>query len=180
MFKTEQFIKACRGQSPSVVREVMMEALRDPEGITQALASVGQGTNVSQGSMGDLLIHRSPDLTILKAAVPSRFQSPPHTHCMWAVIGVYDGQENNFFYREQGDKVEQVNRKDVQAPDVVVMGEDAIHAIQNPLDRVSYAIHVYGGDLPSAARRMWNPFTLAEEPYTFDRMLQYVREMMQR
>jgi hypothetical protein len=43
--------------------------------------------------------------------------------------------------------------------DVVVLGEDAIHAIANPLNRTSCAIHVYGGDLLNfSGRSLRNPF----------------------
>jgi len=59
------------------------------------------------------------------------------------------------------------------------LGEDAVHAIENPLDRPSFAIHVYGGDLLSAPRRMWNPFTLREEPYEYQAALRYARQLLE-
>ena len=135
MFKVDNFVAACQGQSPSAVKELLQEALRDPEGIKEALAAVGSGKNVGEGSMGDLVIYCSPDLTILKAAVPAQFKSPPHNHLMWAVIGVYDGQENNYFYRRSGDSLEAAGGKQLKPPDVLVLGVDVIHAIENPLDR---------------------------------------------
>lgn len=92
--------------------------------------------------------------------------------------GVYDGQENNVFYRRRGTDLETVGGKELKAPDVLVLGVDAIHAIANPLDRTSYAIHVYGGDLPKAPRRMWSPFTLQEEPYEYQSMMRYARQLL--
>jgi len=178
MFNPDDFVNSCKGQQPSVVKELLAEALRDPESITQALAAVGAGKTVGGGSMGDLLIYRSPELTVLKAAVPPGFKSPPHNHLMWAVIGVYDGQEDNFFYRRSGDTLEAAGGKELKPPDVLVLGEDAVHAIANPLDRTSYAIHVYGGDLPGAPRRMWNPKTLKDEPFEYQAMMRYARELM--
>jgi predicted metal-dependent enzyme (double-stranded beta helix superfamily) len=178
MFHVDQFVNSCKGQAPSRIKELLEEALRDPESITQALAAIGSGKSVSDGAMGDLLIYRSPDLTVLKAAVPPKFKSPPHNHLMWAVIGVYDGQENNTFYRRSGEGLEAAGGRDLQPADVLVLGVDAIHAIANPLDRTSYAIHVYGGDLPGAPRRMWNPTTLREEPFEYQRMMNYARELM--
>ena len=80
MFNVNDFVKACQGKQPSAIKEILTEALRDPESITKALVDFGTGKDVNQGSMGDLLIHRSPDLTILKAAVPPKFKSPPHNH----------------------------------------------------------------------------------------------------
>jgi len=180
MFKVDDFVKACQGQPASTVKELLEEALRDPESIKDALAAIGGGKNAGEGSMGDLVMHRSPDLTILKAAVPAKFKSPPHNHLMWAVIGVYDGQENNYFYRRSGDSLEAAGGKQLQPPDVLVLGVDAIHAIENPLDRTSFAIHVYGGDLPAAPRRMWNPSTLQEEPFEYQSMMRYARQLMEK
>jgi len=177
MFKVDDFVQACQGQPPSAVKELLAEALRDPVSITAALAAVGSGKNVGDGAMGDLMIYRSADLTILKAAVPAKFKSPPHNHLMWAVIGVYDGQENNYFYRRSGESLETAGGKQLRPPDVLVLGEDAVHAIENPLDRTSYAIHVYGGDLPAAPRRMWNPVTLREEPFEYQAMMRYARQL---
>jgi predicted metal-dependent enzyme (double-stranded beta helix superfamily) len=180
MFNVDNFVKACQGQSPGAVKELLAEALRDPEGIKEALAAIGGGKNVSESAMGDMAIYRSPELTILKAAVPARFKSPPHNHLMWAVIGVYDGQENNYFYRRSGESLEAAGGRELQPPDVLVLGTDAIHAIENPLDRTSFAIHVYGGDLPAAPRRMWNPFTLQEEPFEYQSMMRYARQLLEK
>ena len=179
MFKVKDFVKACQGKKPSEVKEILADALRDPASITQALADFGAGQNINQGSMGDMLIHRAPDLTILKAAVPPKFKSAPHNHLMWAVIGVYDGQENNYFYRRSGNGLENAGGKQVYQSDVLVLGEDVIHAIENPLDHTLFAIHVYGGDLPAAPRRMWNPFTLQEEAFDFQTMRGYAQKMME-
>jgi predicted metal-dependent enzyme (double-stranded beta helix superfamily) len=98
---------------------------------------------------------------------------------MWAVIGVYDGQENNTFYRRSGDSLVEAGGKELQLSDVLVLGEDAIHAIHNPLPRTSYAIHVYGGDLPNAQRSMWNPFTLKEEPLEYQALVRYAHQLME-
>jgi len=179
MFNVDTFVKACQGKPPSTIKEVLTEALHDPQGITTALATFGDGKDVSKGGMGDLLIHRAPNLTILKAVVPPKFKSAPHNHLMWAVIGVYDGQENNYFYRRSENGLEAAGEKQVHQSDVLVLGENVIHAIENPLDRPLSAIHVYGGDLPGAPRRMWNPFTMQEEAFEFQTMRGYAQKMME-
>ena len=53
--------------------------------------------------------------------------------------------------------------------DVAVLGRDIIHSVTNPLDKVSYAIHVYDGDFLSAeGRSCWDAETLCEMPYDAD------------
>jgi predicted metal-dependent enzyme (double-stranded beta helix superfamily) len=180
MFNIEAFATACQGKPASAVKELLTDALHNPLDVKQALDAMGQTKQVGEGRMGDFVIHRSPDLTILRAAVPPKFKSPPHNHLMWAVIGVYEGQENNYFYRRSGESLEAAGDKQLKPSDILVLGTDVIHAIENPLDQMLYAIHVYGGDLPAAPRRMWNPTTLQEEPFEYQTMMQYARQLMEK
>lgn len=178
MFNLDRFTEDCDGKPASVVKELMEEALRDPLSLKHALDAVGAGRDLSKASLGDMVYFRSPALTVLKAAVPPGFKSPPHNHTMWAVIGTYDGQENNAFYRRSGSGLEKAGGRDLKIGDVLVLGEDAIHAIENPLDRLSYAIHVYGGDLLAANRSAWDPFTFEEHPFDNKLVREYSRRLM--
>ena len=178
MFSIDQFVADCQGKRASAVKELLEEALRDPESIKQALAGID--AEIGQSNIGDMALYKSPQLSVLKAAVPAGFKSPPHDHRMWAVIGVYEGQENNTFYRRSDSSLERAGGKELKTSDVLVLGEDAVHAIENPLDQTSYAIHVYGGDLPNAERSMWNPFTLKEEPCVYEGLMRYAHQLMGR
>ena len=179
MFNLNQFIENCKGKPASAVKELMEEALHDPAAVKTALDAATDGRDLSKASIGDLVSFRSPTLTVLKAAVPPKFKTPPHNHRMWAVIGVYDGQENNTFYRRGGNGLEKAGGKDLKTGDVVVLGEETIHAIENPLDRPSCAIHVYGGDLLNMqGRSTWNPFTFEEQPYDIKLIMDYARQLM--
>lgn len=178
MFSLDQFIKQSEGKPPSAVREILAEALHDAASVAEALDAVAPGKEIGGARVGDMIYFRSPTLTILKAAVPPKFKTPPHNHSMWAVIGVYDGQENNTFYRRSGGTLEKAGGKDLKVGDTVVLGADAVHAIENPLDRPLKAIHVYGGDfLDTSKRSVWNPFTLEEHPYDFKLIMDYAREL---
>ena len=97
---------------------------------------------------------------------------------MWAVIGVYDGQEHNRFFRyEDGELIEKGERL-LKEGDVAVLGPEAVHAIANPLPGFSSAIHVYGGDLVArSGRSMWNPHTNEREDYDITRLITYVTEI---
>jgi predicted metal-dependent enzyme (double-stranded beta helix superfamily) len=55
--------------------------------------------------------------------------------------------------------------KDLRRRDVVLLGDDTVHAVHNPLKRYTGAVHVYGGDFVNTARSQWDPQTLLEEPY---------------
>ena len=97
---------------------------------------------------------------------------------MWAVIGVYDGQEHNRFYRYEDGELHERGERLLKEGDVAVLGPEAVHAIANPLPANSSAIHVYGGDLVERSNRsMWNPHTDQREDYDITRLITYVTEM---
>ncbi len=51
------------------------------------------------------------------------------------------------------------------AGDVLVLGDDVIHAVTNPERRLTGAIHVYGGDFVNQPRSQWGPGPREERPY---------------
>lgn len=180
MFDLNQFIESCKGKPASAVKDLIQEALRDPGSIKAALdAELAKHEGGSKSGLANMICYRSPTLTVLKAATPPKFKTPPHNHNMWAVIGTYDGQEDNTFYRRGAKGLEKAGGKDLKVADVVVLGEDAIHAIANPLDRPSCAIHIYGGDLLNFSNRsVWNPFTFEEHSYDIKLLTDYARQLM--
>ena len=178
-FDLSRFIESCKGKPASAVKVMVEEALRDPSAVKRALDAELSGRDLSKGGLADLICFRSPTLTVLKAATQPGFKAPPHNHNMWAVIGTYAGQENNTFYRRSGTGLEKLGAKDLKTGDVIVLSEDTIHAIANPLDRVSCAIHLYGGDLLDfSSRSTWNPFTFEEHPYDIKLVREYSRQLM--
>jgi predicted metal-dependent enzyme (double-stranded beta helix superfamily) len=179
MFDLKQFIEDCKGKPASGVKELIGQALRDPAAVKAALDAELADRDLSQAGIANMICFRSPTLTVLKAVTPPKFKTPPHNHNMWAVIGAYDGQEDNTFYRRAAKGLEKAGGKDLKVADVVVLGEDAIHAIANPLDRPSCAIHIYGGDLLNFSNRsVWNPVTFEEHPYDIKLLMDYARQLM--
>ncbi|MBV8559149.1 MAG: hypothetical protein JO050_00150, partial [Acidimicrobiia bacterium] len=77
---------------------------------------------------------------------------------------------NTFFRRnpDQPTTVASSGGKELREGDVLVLGKDAIHGVANPLDRITGAIHVYGGDFVDQPRSQWGPGPLEERPYDLD------------
>jgi predicted metal-dependent enzyme (double-stranded beta helix superfamily) len=92
----------------------------------------------------------------------------PHNHEMWAVIGVYEGREDNVFWRRLKDdaagKIEAAGAKDLGKGDTVPLGHDIIHSVLNPARKFTGAIHVYGGDFFDEPRSEWDPVERTERP----------------
>jgi predicted metal-dependent enzyme (double-stranded beta helix superfamily) len=171
-FDVDTFVSDCRaalgeGQPTLAVREVLDRAISDPAAVTAALEPAGTDVRVLYGS---------PDLTILSVVWSPGAGVPPHDHLMWAAIGVYTGQEDNAYYRRAGSPgLEPAGGRELRDGEVLLLGDDAIHSVTNPLDRYTAAIHVYGGDFVNKQRSQWDPETFVEAPYDLARMQAYLR-----
>ena len=170
MFESNRFIDACRHaveeQNPhAAVREVVTEAVSEPSGILKALGE----PRVS----GIQTVYRSDTLSILNVLWGPGMTLYPHDHRMWAVIGLYSGREDNSFYRRSESGLIAHGVKTLNLKETVPLGEAVIHAVTNPLDQITAAIHVYGGDFFATPRSEWDPCTFQERPFD----IQHVREV---
>jgi predicted metal-dependent enzyme (double-stranded beta helix superfamily) len=162
VFDVDAFVAECRtalaeSQPMLAIKEIIDRTMAEPDAVATAL----------HAEPGVVVLHRRDDLTVLSVVVPAGLrQSLPHDHRMWAVVGVYGGQEDNqFFRRDDGGLVESGGRS-LGVSDTLAMGHDTIHAVRNPLKHSALAaIHVYGGDLIGAERSMWTRPGYDELPY---------------
>ena len=102
-------------------------------------------------------LYRGRDLLVLHGVVPPTPKPvDPHDHRMWAVIGVYHGQEDNqLFARTDGALLEPTERFSVTPGEIRPLDAATIHSVQAADDRYLGAVHVYGGDLFGASRSTW-------------------------
>jgi predicted metal-dependent enzyme (double-stranded beta helix superfamily) len=167
VFDVDELIVQCQGavaetEPHRAVREVLERTMADADAVGDVMRPRQGGLNV---------LHSAPDLTVLHVVWAPGMVLFPHDHLMWAAIGIYAGQEDNAFYRrnpEQPTTVTSTGGKELKVGDVLVLGKDAIHGVTNPLDQITGAIHVYGGDFVNQPRSQWGPGPLEERPYDFD------------
>jgi predicted metal-dependent enzyme (double-stranded beta helix superfamily) len=177
MFEIERFIEDCqiarKDTSPlSAMNEVVQRTVSEPGEVERALGAPERG--------GITVLHRSDDLTVLNVVWVPEMRVNPHNHLMWAVIGVYGGQEDNSFYRRSPDGLTQVGERLVATRDTLSLGEHGIHSVFNSLPRFTAGLHVYGGDFVAAERRMWDPVTLEEYPNDTDATMRIFAEANER
>jgi predicted metal-dependent enzyme (double-stranded beta helix superfamily) len=171
-FDVDTFVSDCRtamgeSQAALAVRDVLDRAISDPASVTAALEPAGTDVRVLYGA---------PDLTILSVVWGPGAGVPPHDHRMWAAIGVYTGQEDNAYFRRAASPgLEAAGGRALRDGEVLLLGDDAIHSVTNPLDRYTAAIHVYGGDFVNKPRSQWDPETFVEAPYDLATMQAYLR-----
>ena len=121
---------------------------------------------VSQAGSSQSL-HSEPGLTVLHTVVNPGFASPPHNHRTWAVIGVYEGQEDNTFYRlvDGSRRIEEIGRRNLRQGEVLTLGIEAIHKIANSGSNKLIALHVYGKNIFEIERSAWDLATGNERPF---------------
>src|SRR5437879_5831472 len=95
MFDLDEFIADCvaaRAETDAIlaVREVLDCALTRADEVARALpATVAEFAP----------LYTSPEISIFKFVWGPSMAIPPHDHLMWAVNGIYGGEEDNVFYR---------------------------------------------------------------------------------
>jgi predicted metal-dependent enzyme (double-stranded beta helix superfamily) len=172
-FDVDELVSECRAAlqeaKPALaVKEVVERAVADPA-TARAFTPDRSEFNV---------LHRADDLTVLHIGLAPSLGSVPHDHRMWAVVGIIDGQEDNTFFRRAPDELVTSGGRSLQNRDVLVMGDDTIHAIRNPKTHYVSALHVYGGDLIGAERSEWDRAGKVEQAYDhvrFTRVFDSVR-----
>jgi predicted metal-dependent enzyme (double-stranded beta helix superfamily) len=166
VFDLDRFIEACRAavredKTHMAAREVVARAVSDPAGV---MKGIGEPSRAEVQKL-----YHVPDLTILNVVWGPGMTVRPHNHLMWAVIGIYTGRENNIWWRRLPEdargRIEAAGAKSLGERDAEPLGHDIIHTVTNPLDRLTGAIHVYGGDFFATPRSEWDPETLAETEF---------------
>jgi predicted metal-dependent enzyme (double-stranded beta helix superfamily) len=95
--------------------------------------------------------------------------TPIHDHLTWGVVGVVAGVEEERRYEvSPGAAPRLVAQRLVVAGDAVVCcrAGDDVHAVACSGDRDVVAIHVYGTDIGTAVRHVYDPLTGARAPFT--------------
>jgi predicted metal-dependent enzyme (double-stranded beta helix superfamily) len=173
----DDIISRCRAAltehtPPLAVRDVLDELVANPAELDRAVGPIERG--------GIEPLYNEADLTILRVAWTPGMALNPHEHRMWAVIGMYGGQEDNAFYRRADVGLEPAGGRELPAGDVLVLGEDVIHSVSNSRRDFAVALHVYGGDFFSGARSEWDFETYTERPRDLERTRRLFEEANER
>jgi predicted metal-dependent enzyme (double-stranded beta helix superfamily) len=161
-FEVERFVedvKQARMQESAqlAVQAVLERAVSEPAAVLEGL---GEPVNA-----GIHTLYRAPDLTILNVIWAPLMLLLPHNHNMWASIGLYTGREDNITWERRGPVIEADGAASLSEREVFGLPETAIHSVANPIQRLTGAIHIYGGDFFAAGRSEWDAETLRERPF---------------
>lgn len=154
MFDPETYVSECQAARTtadpvSAVRMVVGSAIADGDAIDAALGAALTGEEEA--------LFSSADLTVLRILWPGGVRTSPHDHRMWAVIGVYRGEELNRFYERTPNGLKECGDRAVGPGEVLVLDRATIHSVENPHRELTAALHVYGGDILGIDRSAWGP-----------------------
>ena len=165
-FESDRFledIKRARAEDDSqkAVEEVIARAVADPTAVLHALGEPHEA--------GVQTLYHDGDVSVFNLVWGPQMVLVPHNHLMWASIGIYTGREDNIIWKRAGQKIQASTATSLSEKEVFSLPTDAIHSVVNPINRLSGAIHVYGGDLTTATNRsQWNAETLREQSFDFE------------
>ncbi len=153
MLDVQQFVADCRSalaepDRVGALREALHRVGERPDDVIAAVGEPQRG--------GVYALHHAPDLTVLNVVWTPGMTLAPHDHKMTAAIAVYAGKEENSFFRRAGDRIEAAGGREVGLGDVLLLGDDAIHAVHGDDDHYTGAIHVYAGDFFNRDRAVWH------------------------
>jgi predicted metal-dependent enzyme (double-stranded beta helix superfamily) len=114
----------------------------------------------------EILLHADDNITIFLVQLSANVLYPPHNHNMAATIALCDGEETATYYRLRNGKPERTVGRTYTAGDLVFLPADAIHAVGNPGEARSLALHIYYGNLPAMRRSLWHPDSGDVLPFT--------------
>lgn len=168
VFDVDTFLESCEqalaeNEPRRAIRETVTRAVADASSVASAL---------EHHHAGITLLHNTDTLTVLNVVWGPGMKLMPHDHRMWACIGIYAGQEDNAFFRRDGQTIVDSGGKQLQERDVLLLGDDAIHSVTNPLGQYTGAIHVYGGDFVKQPRSQWDASSRLEQPYDMAHVLE--------
>jgi len=143
--------------SQSAVREVIERAVSEPGDV---LRGIGE-----PAAAGLHTLYRAADLTILNVVWSPLMVLLPHNHNMWVTIGIYSGREDNILWKKTGPGIKASGAASLAEKSVFSLPDVAIHSVINPIERLTGAFHVYGGDFFGTPRSEWDAETLRERPW---------------
>ncbi|MGH1493936.1 MAG: hypothetical protein ACRBK7_31840 [Acidimicrobiales bacterium] len=166
------FAKACiplaASHNHAAVQRLLRELIADHNAFAASVPPFGELEPSRHGWTlgGEHVCYQSDELTVMVLDTLPGVLQPPHDHAMHAIIGVFEGCEEQCFFARSKDGAVPSSTRSMEVGDVVVLGEQSIHAISSPAGRAARAIHVYFGDIYAVERSLFHPDTLESHPYS--------------
>jgi predicted metal-dependent enzyme (double-stranded beta helix superfamily) len=178
-FSIDAFAKGCKSamagaeNREQAAKQFLEQTLIDNN--PREIVAILDAAIPKDADIGEMIVHNSPELTLLYARVPPRFQSGIHNHTVFACIGQLIGSEVSTLYNrtEDGKGLTTAGTLRSNVGEVVSLSEDAIHHIENPHNETAHSLHIYGGDFNAVMdeRSLWDFDNHEEKSFNFQELI---------
>lgn len=149
------------GDGQAAIQQVLARAVSEPGAMIRELGEPAEGSITP--------LYTDDTLSIFNVVWTPLMVLVPHNHLMWVNIAIYTGREDNIVWRRDSERITAKGAASICEKDVFGLGRDAIHSVVNPINKLTGAIHIYGGDLTTKpGRNQWDPETLRPKPFDFE------------
>lgn len=121
------------------------------------------------GGIGQWLIFRAADrsLCLFSLVVPPGAMTPVHDHLAWGLVGIYQGNQDEEFYRPGDGRLELLRRRPLEPGDFYTLlpPQDDIHRVRTTSQKTSVSIHLLANDTGCVWRHTYDEQTGAASPF---------------
>lgn len=155
--------EACAGIEPFFTA---LLADRDwlPDRYREPAAEGGMG-----GGIGQWLLFRAADrsLSLFSLVVPPGAMTPVHDHLAWGLVGLYDGNQDEEFYRPGGGTLELTRQRPLVPGDFYALlpPRDDVHRVRTTSEVTSVSIHLLANDTGCTWRHTYDETTGEARPF---------------
>jgi len=114
-----------------------------------------------------LLYRQEGKLSLSSLVVPPGVQTPVHDHLAWGLVGLYQGTQEETFFRRLNDEYHDEGRAELEVVEVQQTGpgdfyelippEGDIHSVETTSDVPSVSLHLLGADIGCIPRHAFDP-----------------------
>lgn len=151
-FVLDDFVQELRAAARTedareTVRSLMEQAFQNPQAIRGAMPEF---------ESDDEVLFEDDTVSIWFVRFAPGLHVPPHDHQTTAIIGVYDGAEDNHFYLHEAGRLVHKSSRRISPGDVISIKPDGIHSVEAASGEYSCAIHVYLARLTTIERSLFD------------------------
>jgi predicted metal-dependent enzyme (double-stranded beta helix superfamily) len=121
------------------------------------------------GGIGQWLLFRAADrsLSLFSLVVPPGAMTPVHDHLAWGLVGLYEGNQDEEFYRPGGGQLNLVRRRPLGVGDYYTLlpPRDDVHRVRTTSARTSVSIHLLANDTGCVWRHTYDEQTGEARPF---------------
>ena len=150
------------------IRPRFSELLADPDWLPAAFQTDVPESGMG-GGIGQWLLFRAADrsLSLFSLVVPPGAMTPVHDHLAWGLVGLYDGNQDEEFYRPGDGTLELTRRRPLSPGDFYALlpPRDDVHRVRTTSEVTSVSVHLLANDTGCVLRHTYDETTGEARPF---------------